>query len=91
MKNEFEMTDLGLMKYFLGLEVTQTDQGIFICQHKYATDILQRFRMDKCKPTETPISLGTKLTKNDDGPTINSKLYKRIVRVHRVLPKDQTP
>ena len=41
MKKEFEMTDLGLMKYFLGLEVTQTDKGIFICQHKYATDILQ--------------------------------------------------
>ena len=31
MKNEFEMTNLGLMKYFLGLEVTQTAQGIFIC------------------------------------------------------------
>ena len=40
MKNEFEMTDQGMMKYFLGLEVTQNDQGIFICQHKYATDIL---------------------------------------------------
>ena len=55
------MTNLGLMKYFLGLEVTQTDKGNFIYQHKYATDILQRFRMDKCKPTEIPISLGTKL------------------------------
>ena len=51
MKKEFEMTNLGLMKYFLGLEVTQTHKGIFIYQHKYATDILHRFRMDKCKPT----------------------------------------
>ena len=74
MKKEFEMTDLGLMKYFLGMEVTQTDKGIFICQHKYATDILQRFIMDKCKPAETPIALGIKLTKNDDGPTMNSTL-----------------
>ena len=40
MKKEFEMNDLGLIKYFLGLEVTQTDKGIFICQHKYATDVL---------------------------------------------------
>ena len=54
MKKEFEMIDLGLMKYFLILEVTQTDQGIFICQHKYAIDILQRYRMDKCKPAKTP-------------------------------------
>ena len=73
------MTDLGPMKYFLGLKVTQNDQGIFIFQHKYATDILQRFGMDKFKPTETPISLGIKLTKNDDGPTINSTLHKRMV------------
>ena len=35
--------------------------------------------MDKCKPTKTPIALGTKLTKNDDGPTINSSLYKIMV------------
>ena len=78
-KKEFEMSDLGLMKYFLGLEVTQNDQDIFICQHKYATYILQIFKMDKCKPTETPIALGTKLTKNDDGPVGNVTLYKRMV------------
>ena len=73
------MTNLGLMKYFLGLEVTQTDKGIFICQHKYATDILQRFRMDKCKPAETPIALGTKLTKNSDEAAVNNTLYKQLV------------
>ena len=79
MKKEFEITDIGLMKYFLGLEVTQTDQGIFLCQHKCATDILQRFGMDKCKPIETPIALGTNLSKNDDGPKVNATLYKRMV------------
>ena len=41
MKKEFQMNDLGLMKYLLGLEVTQTDKGIFIFQHKYATDIFR--------------------------------------------------
>ena len=83
MKNEFEMTDLGLMKYFLGLEVTQTDKGIFIFQHKYATDILQRFRMDKCKPAETLVALVTKLTKNGDEPVVNNTLYKQLV--HRLM------
>jgi hypothetical protein len=43
MKKEFEMTDLGLMNYFLGIEVTQNDKGIFICQSKYARDVLKRF------------------------------------------------
>ena len=79
MKKEFKMVDLGLMNYLLGLEVTQVDECIFICQHKYATNILQSFRMDKWKPSKTPISLGTKLTKDDDGPTVNSTLYKRMV------------
>ena len=79
MKTKFEMNDLGLMKYFLGLEVTQIDKGIFIFQNKYAIDILHRFRMDKCKPTDTPVALETKLTNNDDGPTVNSTFYKRMV------------
>jgi hypothetical protein len=61
MKTEFEMTDLGLMKYFLGIEVEQSAHGIFVCQQKYATNILKRFRMDTCKPTKTPIALGTKV------------------------------
>ena len=39
MKNEFEMTDLGLMRYFLGIEVKQTHDGIFMSHQKYATDI----------------------------------------------------
>ena len=39
MKIEFEMTDLGIMKYFLGIEVTQSEDGIFINQTKYANDV----------------------------------------------------
>jgi transposase InsO family protein len=79
MQKEFEMTDMGLMRYFLGLEVDQSDQGIFICQHKYAADILKRFRMDKCKAAETPIAAGTKLSKQDTGPAVDSTLYKQMV------------
>lgn len=78
-KTEFEMTDLGLMKYFLGIEVEQSAHGIFVCQQKYATDILRRFRMDICKPAETPIALGTKLSKSDEGSTVDSTLYKSLV------------
>jgi hypothetical protein len=79
MQKEFEMTDMGLMRYFLGLEVDQSDQGIFICQHKYAADILKRFRMDKCKAAETPIAAGTRLSKQDTGPAVDSTLYKQMV------------
>ena len=46
MKQQFEITYLGLLSYFLGIEVQQGDDGIFILQKKYATDILKQFKMD---------------------------------------------
>jgi hypothetical protein len=41
MQYEFEMTNLGIMKYFLGIEVDQSTKGIFVCQQKYATNIIK--------------------------------------------------
>ena len=52
MEKIFEMTDLGVMKYFLGMEVLQSSDGIFICQQKYISDILSRFKMQDCKNCE---------------------------------------
>jgi hypothetical protein len=57
MQFEFEMTDLGIMKYFLGIEVDQSTKGIFVCQKKYAANIIKRFCMKECNPAETPIPL----------------------------------
>jgi transposase InsO family protein len=54
MQSEFEMTDLGIMKYFLGIELDQSTKGIFVCQQKYAADILKIFLMEECNPAETP-------------------------------------
>ena len=79
MKKEFEMTDLGLMKYFLGIEVSQTDDGIFICQTKYANDVLKRFKMLNCKPTSTPVATRLKLRKEDKGTKVDPSLFKRLV------------
>jgi len=50
MQFEFEMTDLGIMKYFLGIEVDQSTKGIFFCQQKYATNIIKIFFMEDCNP-----------------------------------------
>ena len=52
---EFEMKDLGLMHYFLGLEVCWRDGCFFIGQGKYAVEILKRFKMVDCKPMAIPI------------------------------------
>lgn len=79
LKEEFEMTNLGEMKYFLGIEVEQTENGIFISQKKYASDILKRFKMQQCKPVDTPVALNTKLSKEDGDQPINEKEYRSLV------------
>eukprot|EP00253_Pinus_taeda_P023923 PITA_23923 len=79
MMKEFEMTDLGLMKYFLGIEVKQSEKGIFICQNKYAKDLLKRFKMENWKPVPTLVATGTKLSKDDEGLDANPTLFKRLV------------
>ena len=45
MKDEFEMTDMGLLRYLLGIEVEQNENGIFISQEKYINEVLERFNM----------------------------------------------
>jgi hypothetical protein len=50
---EFEMKDLGMMHYFLGLEVWQKPDEIFLCQGKYVVEILKRFDMMDCKSMPT--------------------------------------
>jgi hypothetical protein len=52
---EFEMSDIGLMHYFLGMEVWQEDGHIFLGQGKYTADILSRFQMEDCRPMSTPM------------------------------------
>nr|GEY96230.1 copia-type polyprotein [Tanacetum cinerariifolium] len=78
MKREFEMTDLGKMRFFLGIEVTQTTAGIHISQRTYALKMLERFGMLECNSVKNPMVPGTKL-KNDDGEKVDSTLFKQMV------------
>jgi hypothetical protein len=54
LKREFEMTDLGHMTYFLGIEFVKTKQGTLMHQSKYASEILKKFEMDKCNSALSP-------------------------------------
>eukprot|EP00253_Pinus_taeda_P006615 PITA_06615 len=56
LEREFEMKDMGLMHYFLGMEVWQNDGEVFVSQGKYANEILKRFHMEKCNPMQTPLA-----------------------------------
>jgi uncharacterized OsmC-like protein len=79
MMKQFAMTDLGKMKYFLGVEVNQTEDGIFIHQSKYATEILNKFGMSNCNSVNNPIVPGCKLVKDENGKAGDAKSYKQIV------------
>ena len=79
MKIEFDMTDLGRMKYFLGIEVLQKADGIFITQRKYAQEILEGFNMDKCNSVHNPVVPSFKLTKDEGGVEVDSTVYKQMV------------
>ncbi|XP_040942254.1 uncharacterized mitochondrial protein AtMg00810-like [Gossypium hirsutum] len=79
MQTVFEMTDLGLMTYFLGMEVKQNEQGIFISQKAFASKVLSRFCMTNCKPASTPVALGEKLTSLGDEDRVDEKNYRSLI------------
>ncbi|KAG6480327.1 hypothetical protein ZIOFF_063827 [Zingiber officinale] len=76
---EFEMSDLGMMHYFIGMKVVQSTKGIFISQKKYVQEILDRFQMKDCNPVSTPTEFGLKLNKDHEGKKVDSTIYKQIV------------
>jgi hypothetical protein len=64
MKNMFEIKDMGMASYFLGMMITRhTDGGYSLDQPKYVHDMLNRFHMADCRPTSTPIPVGLKLSR----------------------------
>jgi hypothetical protein len=77
--SEFEMKDLGLMHYFLGLEVWQSPERIFLNQGKYAVEILKRFDMLECKSMNTPMETKLKLLVDTSSELIDATLYRQII------------
>ncbi|KAG9454467.1 hypothetical protein H6P81_007371 [Aristolochia fimbriata] len=85
MTKEFDMTDLGQMAYFIGVEIVQGDEGTFISQKKYASSILSRFKMDNCKLVATPAEVGMRLKQDSEGEAVNPTLLKSLVGSLRYL------
>ena len=73
MKQAFEMTDLGKLHYFLSMEISQSQEGIFICQRRYVNEMLKKFSMENSKPVSTPLMQNLKLMKDDGGRKTDEK------------------
>ena len=79
MKKEFEMSMVGELTFFLGLQVKQRKEGIFISQEKYARNIVKKFGLDSKKHTSTLMSSSTKLNVDSSGVKVSPILYRSII------------
>ena len=79
MQNEFEMSLLGELNFFLGLQISQLNDGIFISQSKYIKEMLKKFGMEDCKPVSTPMITGCKLSNDDESKEVDQKLYRSMI------------
>ena len=77
--SEFEMKDLGELKYFLGIEVARGREGIYLCQRKYIIDLLTETGMLDCKPIDTPIEQNHCLAEYPDQIPTDRARYQRLV------------
>nr|KAJ0228423.1 hypothetical protein LSAT_V11C100038800 [Lactuca sativa] len=79
MSERFEMSMIGKMTFFLGLEVQQQRSGISICQSKYISDLLVKYSLSDCKPTSTPVSKTDKMHADPTGTDVNHSLYRGMI------------
>jgi hypothetical protein len=79
MIQKFEMSMMGEMKYFLGFQIKQLQEGTFISQTKYTQDILKKFGMKNAKPIKTPMGTNGHLDLDTGGKSVDQKVYRSMI------------
>ena len=79
MMKSFEMTDLELMTFFLGMEIKQAEHEVFICQKKYAKEILKKFKLEECKAASTPMNQKEKSCKEDGADKVDEGYFRSLI------------
>ncbi|WVZ80418.1 hypothetical protein U9M48_027891 [Paspalum notatum var. saurae] len=79
MSREFEMSLMGELQFFLGLQIKQGLEGTFVHQAKYTRDILKKFYMGGSKPMTTPMSTNTALDADEDGEAVDQKEFRGMI------------
>ncbi|GJR06548.1 putative ribonuclease H-like domain-containing protein [Tanacetum coccineum] len=79
MKGEFEMSAMGELTFFLGLQVQQRPDGIFISQNKYVKEILQKFDLENVRTATTPYEAQKPKSKNEPDSPVNVHLYRSMI------------
>ncbi|GJZ90766.1 retrovirus-related pol polyprotein from transposon TNT 1-94 [Tanacetum coccineum] len=79
MHDEFEMSMMGELNFFLGLQIKQLEDGIFFNQSKYVKEMLKKFGLEDSKLIKTPMSSETKLTRDEDGEPVDDTKYHGMI------------
>jgi hypothetical protein len=79
MENEFQMSMMGELTFFLGIQVKQTKQGTFVHQAKCTKDLMKKFNMAELKPVSTPMSMATVLDPDENGKAIDQREYMSMI------------
>ncbi|GJY44685.1 retrovirus-related pol polyprotein from transposon TNT 1-94 [Tanacetum coccineum] len=79
MHDEFEMSMMGELNFFLGLQIKQMEDGLFFNRSKYIKEMLKKFGLEDSKPMKTPMSSDTKLTKDEECESVDSTKYQGMI------------
>ena len=79
MQSKYEMSMMGELTYFLGLQVSQRNDGIFICQSKYRRDSLKKYGLEDASTAKTPMATATKLDQDDPGKSVDITSYRGMI------------
>jgi len=79
MQDEFEMSMMGELKFFLGIQINQSKDGVYVHQTKYTKDLLKKFKLEDCKVMNTPMHHTCTLSKENIGSKVDQKLYRGMI------------
>ena len=79
MQDEFEMSMMGELKFFLGIQINQCKDGVYVHQSKYTKELLKKFKLEDCKVMNTPMHPTCTLSKEDEGAKVDQKLYRGMI------------
>jgi hypothetical protein len=78
-ENEFQMSMIGELTFFLGIQVKQIEEGTFVHQAKYTNDLIKKFAMADAKPMSTPMSTMIALDPDEDGDVVDKREYRSMI------------
>ena len=79
MQKEFEMSMIGELNFFLGLQVKQMEHGTFLSQTKFCIELIKKFGMEKCKEASTPMATSTYLDLDEKGKSVDESRYRGMI------------